>query len=118
MIHSSRGLIVGGGVSGGVGLAVAAVGAVFQGLSRTTAGDVASAPSPQERDALVATAKRQATTGDALLISGAVLVTVGIPLLAVGLARRGRKQEARGRPGARGMGASLLNPPVSPRRRA
>ena len=92
MVHSSRGLIVGGGVSGGVGLAVAAVGAVFQGLSRTTAGDVASAPSRQERDALVATARRQATTGDALLISGAVLVTVGVPLLAVGLARRGRNR--------------------------
>ncbi len=86
----SRGLIIAGGVSAGVAVGAVAVGALFQGLSRSTAQDVSSAPNPQQRDALIATARREAATGDVLLISGAVLVTVGIPLLAVGLVRRGR----------------------------
>lgn len=97
----SRGLIIAGGVSAGVGVGTIAVGALFQGLSRSTAQDVPSAPNPRQRDTLVARARREATTGDVLLVSGAVLVTVGLPLLAVGLARRGkdRRLALRGAPG-------------------
>ena len=85
---SGRGLIIAGSVTAGVGAVAVIVGGVFQSLSARSASGVNSAPSRERRDELVADAVRQATVGDATLISGAVLVAAGVPMLVVGLLRR------------------------------
>ncbi|MGH1343056.1 MAG: hypothetical protein ACRBN8_15960 [Nannocystales bacterium] len=86
--NTGRGLIIAGAVVTGLGGAGLIGGGVFQALSSSSSNRVDSAPTAERRDELEEAAVREATIGDALLISGAVLVAVGLPTLIVGLVRR------------------------------
>ncbi len=89
-------LVITGAVLTGLGAASLIVGGVFAGLSARDVDRVDSAPTPERRDELESSAVRNATIGDAMLISGGVVTAAGLGILVTGLVlrKRGRQTAA------------------------
>lgn len=90
---AGTGAIITGAALTGVGGVALILGATFAVLGQRDLDDADSATTPQSRDALQDRGVRNARIGDGGLISGALLVAAGVPVLVVGLVRRQRSRQ-------------------------